>query len=596
MATVLLPALLLAAPAKKPNFVFLLVDDLGWADFGCYGAEFHETPHIDRLAEGGMLFSDGYAACTVCSPSRAAIMTGCYPARLHLTDWIAGHKHPRAKLAVPDWTMKIGHERVTLPEALKEAGYRTVFLGKWHLMPIGAEDFDAHYPESHGFDINIGGREWGQPKGRGRYFSPFDMPGLDDGNPGDFLTDKLTDAAIDYLDKGDRNTPFLLYFSYYTLHGPIMAPPQLVAKYTEKAKTFENTKNEFINPARAGMVESLDTSVGRIMQKLEEMGVADNTAIVLVGDNGGDHDLTTGGLKAFKGFAHEGGTRVPFIVKWPGKTRPGSKSDTPVIGTDFYPTMLEMAGLPLKPESHRDGVSLVPLLTGGTALERDALYWHYPHYHRTKPYGAIRSREWKLIEFFEEGALELYNLSSDPREEHNLAEAQPEKAGELLRRLNAWRGAVGAQMMRPNPDYDPNYKEPQPQRRPGAKTPLGVVSASTFERNNWPEYALDGDRATRWAGSDGSVPQWWQLELPEERGIQGVSIFWKNRTWFSYAVETSRDGKQWEPAVDERGSREVRTESRHAFKSRRAKFLRVTVDALGGGWVSFTELQPVFAE
>ncbi|MDA3923681.1 MAG: sulfatase-like hydrolase/transferase [Kiritimatiellae bacterium] len=595
LVMLLLPTMLFAAESK-PNFVFLLVDDLGWGDFGCYGAEFNETPNIDKLASQGMMFSNGYAACTVCSPSRAAILSGCYPARLHLTDWIAGHKKPYAKLSVPDWKIKIDHERILLPEALKEAGYATAFLGKWHLMPIGQDDFDQHYPTSHGFDVNIGGREWGQPKGPGKYFSPFDMPNLDNGKPGDFLTDKLTDAAVDYLDKTKRDKPFLMYFAYYTLHGPIMSPPELVKKYTEKAKTFENKKNEYINPARAGMVESLDQSVGRIMAKLEQMGVAGNTVVILTGDNGGNYDTTTAGLKGYKGFSHEGGTREPFVVNWPGRTRAGSMCNEMVIGTDFYPTMLEMAGLPLKPDQHMDGISIVPLLTGSSKkLDRDVLYWHYPHYHRTKPYGAIRHRDWKLIEFFEDGALELYNLKNDPYETKNLAAEQPEKAQHLLKELVAWRKDVGAQMMPDNPKYDPNYKKPKPRRRKGPLTKLGKVSASTFERNNWPEDALDGSRKTRWAGSNGSVPQWWQLEFTEVKQLKGVNIFWKNRTWFSYQVEISLDGKKWDVVADQKGSHEVRIESKHRFDTE-ARFLRVTVDALGSGWVSFTELVPLFAE
>lgn len=449
------PALLFATE-KKPNFVFLLVDDLGWGDFGCYGAEFNETPNIDRLAEEGMLFSNAYAACTVCSPSRAAILTGCYPARLHLTDWITGHDYPYAQLSVPDWKIELDHERILLPEALRDAGYATAFLGKWHLMPNGKNNFDEHYPTAHGFDVNIGGREWGQPKGRGKYFSPFDMPGLDDGEPGDFLTDNLTDAALEYLDTRDLSKPFLMYFSYYTLHGPLMSPPELVAKYKAKAKTFVNTKDEYINPVRSGMVESLDNSVGRIMAKLEELGIAENTVVILTGDNGGNYDTTSGGLKGFKGFSHEGGVREPFVAKWPGRIAAGVEKDEVVIGTDFFPTMLELAGLPLLPEAHQDGVSIASLLAGeADSLERDAVYWHYPHYHRTQPYGAIRHGDWKLIEFFEDGALELYNLAKDPNETINLAEIHPEKAQQILKELGEWRVATGAQMMAANPNFDP---------------------------------------------------------------------------------------------------------------------------------------------
>ncbi|MFN9025399.1 MAG: sulfatase, partial [Akkermansiaceae bacterium] len=371
------------AAIEKPNVVFLLVDDLGWGDFGAYGAKFYETPNIDKLAADGMLFTNAYAACTVCSPSRAAILSGCYPARLHLTDWIAGHNQPKAKLKIPDWKMKIDHERILLPEALKEAGYTTGFFGKWHLMPNGQTDMQEHLPTNHGFDINIGGREWGQPKGKGKYFYPFDMPGMDEGKPGDYLTDKLTDKAIEFIDQNANKKPFLLYFSYYTLHSPLMAPANRVEKYTKKAATFKNEKNELLNPVRAAMVESLDLSVGRLVEKLEKMGIADNTVIILTGDNGGDHPETTAGLREYKGYSHEGAVREPLIVKWPGKIKAGSTTDEMVIGMDFYPTILEFAGLAAKPNQHADGVSIAPLLSGTkTELDRDAIYWHYPHYHR----------------------------------------------------------------------------------------------------------------------------------------------------------------------------------------------------------------------
>ncbi|SDW35464.1 Arylsulfatase A [Lutibacter oricola] len=451
----LLVPTIIIAQNSKPNIVFLLVDDVGWGDFGCYGAEFNETPNIDKLASQGMLFTNGYAACTVCSPSRAAILTGKYPARLKLTDWIVGHNRPHAKLAVPDWNMRMEHKEVLLPEALKEVGYSTAFLGKWHLMPIGQDDFEEHYPTSHGFDINIGGREWGAPRGKGRYFSPFDMPNLDDGKPGDFLTDKLTDAAIDILDDFDKNKPFLMYFSYYTIHGPVMSPPELVKKYKEKAKTFKNTKNQYLDPARAGMVEKLDNSVGRILDKLDELGIADNTIVVLTGDNGGNYDETTGGLKAYKGFSHEGGTREPFVVKWPKNIKGGSTCDEMVIGTDFYPTLLDLAGIEQKPKQHLDGVSIKSLLTGTSKkIKRKELYWHYPHYHRTNPYGAIRDGNWKLIEFYEDGSLELYNLKNDINETTNLTSSNPKKAALLLKKLKAWRSSIDAQMMTENPNFD----------------------------------------------------------------------------------------------------------------------------------------------
>lgn len=442
------------AAERKPNVVFFLVDDFGWGALSCMGSEFHETPNIDKLAKRGMSFTNGYAACTVCSPSRAAILTGCYPGRLHLTDWIAGHNKPTAKLAIPDWNMKIDHERIVLPEALKEAGYATCFIGKWHLMPINEpQNMKDHFPESHGFDSNIGGREWGQPKGKGKYFFPWDMPNVEGGKEGDYLTDKLTDYAVDFIDK-KKADPFLLYFSYYTVHGPLMGKPEIVEKYKEKQK---NGTYKEKNPVYAAMVQSLDESVGRVIAKLEAEGVIDNTIIIFTGDNGADANVYCGGLKNFKAFAHEGGVREPFFVAGPG-IKPGSTCDVPVIGTDFYPTILDMAGLPLKPDQHNDGVSIKPLLTQTGKIAQRSLYWHYPHYHRTKPYGAVRNGNYKLIEFFEDGALELYDLQKDISETTNLASSMPEKAAELLKELQTWRTSVNAQMPTPNPKYAPEGK------------------------------------------------------------------------------------------------------------------------------------------
>lgn len=451
-------ALFSSAESQKPNVIFLLVDDLGWGDFGAYGAKFYETPNIDKLAADGMLFTNAYAACTVCSPSRAAILSGCYPARLHLTDWITGHNQPKAKLKIPDWRMKIDHDRILLPEALKEAGYATGFFGKWHLMPNGQPDMQEHLPTNHGFDINIGGREWGQPMGKGKYFYPFDMPGLDEGKPGDYLTDKLTDKAIEFMDQNDKEKPFFLYFSYYTLHRPWMAPADRLEKFKKKAATFQNKKRELLNPIRAAMVESLDLSIGRLVEKLEMMRITDNTIIFLTGDNGGSHPATSGGLRNCKGYSHEGAVREPLIVKWPKKIKAGTITHEMVIGMDFYPTILDFVGLDAKPNQHADGVSFAPLLCGAKKdLDRDTLYWHYPHYHHTTPYGAIRKGDWKLIEFFEDGKLELFDLKNDPHESKDLSEVNVEKSQQLLERLKAWRISVKAQKMTPNPNYEPSH-------------------------------------------------------------------------------------------------------------------------------------------
>jgi arylsulfatase A len=450
------------ASDTKPNIVFFLVDDLGWGAMSAYGNTYHETPAFDRLCDRGMRFTNAYSACTVCSPSRAAILTGRYPARLHLTDWIAGHKHPKAKLAVPDWTRQIDHNLVTLPETLKEHGYQTWFLGKWHLMPIYDEwskektiaEQAGHTPQAHGFDVNIGGREWGQPKGRGKYFYPFDMPGLESGEQGEYLTDRLTDEAVHLIENsGDR--PFLLYMSYYTVHTPIMGKPEYNKHFAEKRANMNDAPTEKGAAAYAAMHKSLDDSVGRIVEKLKEVGAQDNTVLVFTGDNGGDRHYACGGLRGRKGLAYEGGVREPTCVVWPGHTQPGSVCDTPIIGMDFYPTLIDIAGIAPKTDQHCDGVNLRPLLEQTGGIDRHALYWHYPHYHRTAPYTAIRDGEWKLIEFHEEGDLHLFNLADDPQEQRDLASSKPEKAQLLRAKLRGWREEVGAQMPTPNPDYVP---------------------------------------------------------------------------------------------------------------------------------------------
>lgn len=450
-------------PSARPNFVFFLVDDLGYGGMGAYGNEYHETPEFDALCQQGMRFTSAYSACTVCSPSRAAIVTGRYPARLHLTDWIAGHKHPKAKLQVPDWKRQIDHSLVTLPEALKQAGYQTWFLGKWHLMPIydewsadkTAQEQSAHTPQRHGFDVNVGGCEWGQPKGHGRYFYPFEMPGLEEGHEGEYLTDRLTDEALKLMDDaGDE--PFLLYMSYYSVHTPIMGKPELTEYFAEKDGGERGEISKHQRAEYAAMHKSVDQSVGRIMAKLDELGQRENTIVIFTGDNGGDWHQYCGDFRGRKGTAFEGGVREPTCIVWPGVVEPGSVSDVPVIGMDFYPTMLQMAGLDLMPAEHLDGVSLVPVLKGTGEVDRQELFWHYPHYHRTTPYSAIRRDNWRLIEFHEDGELMLFDLQSDPHEEHDLAKSRPQLAAELRDRLNTWRNEVDAQMPTPNPKYEPD--------------------------------------------------------------------------------------------------------------------------------------------
>jgi len=452
----------------RPNIVFFLVDDMGCGDIGCYGNTFHETPAIDQLCNEGVKFTQAYSACTVCSPSRAALLTGRYPARLHLTDWIAGHEKPYGKLKVPDWNMRVDHERITLPKALKKAGYETHFIGKWHLMPhLEPEIMNDYLPEKQGFDTNTGGREWGQPKGPGKYFHPFGMPDVE-GEEGDYLTDILTDKAVGIINSKPEK-PFLLYLSYYILHGPLMTKESYKEKYKQKAADSGlDYHDRHFN--YAGMVQSMDESVDRVLTALKENGLDENTIIVYTADNGGVHNYSNGGLREGKGHAYEGGTRVCQMIKYPKVVTPGSQYSYPVIHNDLYPTLLEMAGLPAESEEHLDGVSLAKSIKENSSISRNDLYWHYPHYHNTLPYSAVRSGDMKLIEFLEDGKHELYDLKNDPAEKTNLAKDKPETTASLLKNLNNWRKMVGAQMMESNPNYDPD-RENEGSRRPKPKGP-----------------------------------------------------------------------------------------------------------------------------
>lgn len=590
--------------ARQPNVVFFLVDDLGLGDVGCFGSKFHETPHIDQLAADGMKFTQAYSACTVCSPSRAAILLGKYPGRIHLTDWIAGHKRNNPKLKIPDWNMRMEHEETTLAEAMTAGGYRSHFVGKWHLMPNGQPDFDEHFPTAHGFEGNTGGREWGQPKGPGKFFSPYGMPNLPNGEKGDFLTTALTDEAIKFIDSS-KDKPFFLYFSYYTVHGPIMAPAELVEKYKKKAAGLSKPYTERVNPAFAGMMELLDDSVGRVRQHLKSLGIEKDTLIVFTADNGGTTQLSSAGLRGSKALSYEGGTRVSTIVRWPGVTRPGSECDVPVIGNDFYPTFLEAGGLDLMPDQHIDGKSLVPLLKGESdKWSRDELFWHYPHYHKTKPYGAIRKGDWKLIEFFEDGKLELYDLANDPAESADLAEKNVEKAKSLHTRLQEWRKEVGAQMPSLNPEYDPSL-QPTSNRKKRAqasqsqpttpvKTSLGMISASSNQKGNDPANSVDGDPSTRWAAAGEAVPQWVQLDLGESKSLKGVDIRFKNKTWIHYQVQISKAGKNWETVFQSKSEEPIQDEAPR-FNAE-GRFVKITVNDLGSGWVTISDWNPVLGE
>ncbi len=461
------PATAFAAdPPTRPNVILILMDDLGWADLGCYGSTYHKSPNIDRLAAEGMRFTQAYAACPVCSPTRASILTGKWPARLHLTDWLPGRVDmPSQMLNRPKFRQELPLEEVTLAEHLKKAGYATAHIGKWHL---GGKGFGPH---EQGFDLNVGGNEKGSPSG---YFAPFngkkgrDVPGLEDAPEGAYLTDLFTDAAVKFI-SDNKDHPFFLYLPHFAVHTPLQAKKDLIAKY----ETGKNRPGQQSNPLYAAMLESADDSVGRIMKELEELKLSEKTIILFTSDNGGlatsegpnTPATNNSPLREGKGHLYEGGIRVPLIVRWRGNVKAGSLSETPVCSIDYLPTILELASGGRQPPDTNtpktDGLSLVPLLKQSGPVTRDAFYWHYPHYSNQlgKPGGAIRAGDYKLMEFYEDSRRELFNLQSDPREGTNLADKEPDKVRELAEKLDAWRKSVDAQMMSANPDYHPNPQD-----------------------------------------------------------------------------------------------------------------------------------------
>lgn len=448
---------LTATEARPPNVVFLLADDLGWADLGCYGADLHETPHLDRLARDGVRFTQAYAM-SVCSPSRSAILTGRHAARLHMTTWRESALKPTRdqKLLPPPAIADLPHAEVTTAEKLKAAGYLTFHVGKWHL---GDAD---HAPETQGFDLNIGGTHWGAPA---TYFYPFSggfsqskefryVPGLGLGKPGDYLDDRLTDEALKLIDAaGDR--PFFLNLWFHVPHTPMEGKTNLVAKYRAKIKPDLHHRN----PDYAAMVQTMDENVGRVLEKLKQCKLSEHTLVVFASDNGGYTNQNRGRevtdnspLRSGKGSLYEGGIRVPLIVRMPGLTPRGAVCDEPVICTDFFPTILEACGVSVTaqpaPAGPLDGISLVPLLRQPQAhLNRNALFFHFPHYYTTTtPVSAVRLSDWKLLEYFEDQHVELFNLRDDPGEHRNLANEEPGRAAELRGRLHAWWTEVGAQL------------------------------------------------------------------------------------------------------------------------------------------------------
>jgi arylsulfatase A-like enzyme len=443
-----------ALSAEKPNIVLIVIDDLGQRDLGCYGSTFYKTPNVDRLARQGLRFTDFYAACPVCSPTRASILTGRYPQRMNITDWIPGRPNrPDQRLLQPKIRNELPLEEVTIAEALKSHGYTTAMIGKWHL---GGRGFE---PQKQGFDINIGGDQTGSPRS---YFAPFGnkqgmIPGLEKAEAGEYLTDRLAAEAEKFIE-AHKDRPFFLYLPHYAVHTPLRAKQAMIDHYKVKPKAGSQS-----NPVYAAMVESMDEAVGRVLKKLDDLKLTDNTLVIFTSDNGG-LATTEGGptgatfnapLREGKGFLYEGGVRVVCIMRWPGPIKPGTTTDQLACSIDFFDTILQATGT--TSSAKRDGVSLLPIVRG-EKLKQRSIYWHYPHYANQggKPGGAVRFGDYKLIEFYEDGRRELFNVKKDPSESHNRTGENDTLAVELAAELAHWRKEVGAKMPTPNPNYKPN--------------------------------------------------------------------------------------------------------------------------------------------
>ena len=460
---------------QKPNIIFILADDLGWNDLSCTGSPYYESPNIDRIAQKGIRFTQAYAACQVSSPSRASILTGKFPARHGITDWIGAaagetwRKQGRySKLLPAEYVHQLPSSEITLPEILRENGYRTFFAGKWHLGGKGS------YPEDHGFDINVGGFEAGSPPGG--YFSPYNNPKLSDGPKGENLSMRLATETTSFIEthtKSKKKQPFFVYLSFYAVHAPIETTEKNWRYFREKAVKEKPEEEGFKvdrtlpvrqvqdNPVYAGLIKQMDDAIGVVLNKLEELGLDKNTIIIFTSDNGG---VSSGDafatcnlpLRGGKGRQWEGGLRVPAIIQYPECKKQGTTCNVPVIGTDFYPSLLDMVGLPLIPEQHRDGVSVKPLLEGKTIAPR-CLYWHYPHYGNQggEPSSIIRDGDWKLIHYYEDGRNELYNLRIDETESEPLNAQYPEKADLLGKKISVWLTEMKALYPIADPEYDP---------------------------------------------------------------------------------------------------------------------------------------------
>lgn len=440
------PGKKLETEGKLPNVVLIMADDLGWKDLHCYGNEQVDTPHLDRLAQQGLLFTDAYSAAPVCTPTRAALMTGESPARLNITNHAGGHpenfRKPGTDLITPTWLRHLPLERVTLAEQLKAAGYATGFVGKWHLphRSRSTSDTDADQPtepelrpEHQGFDINIGGCRFGGPPS---YFSPYGIPNLQGKTDGEYLPDRCADECIDFIEsaQADGNRPFFLCWWNYSVHYPFQAPADLIAKYEQRNGPGVE------NPTYAAMIEGMDTSIGKLIDAIDQQELGSDTLVIFTSDNG-PFAANVQPLRAEKGFLYEGGIRVPMIVRWPGHVSAGTQTSTPVTTMDIHATILDTANFTADPSNTPDGISLLPLLRNESELGRKSIYFHYPNYafHKENRLGsAIRSGDYKLIKFYDDDSVELYDLKNDISESRNLAKEMPEKAERLRLELNKW--------------------------------------------------------------------------------------------------------------------------------------------------------------
>ena len=457
------------AQDSRPNVVLILVDDMGLHDLSVEGSEFYQSPNIDKLARGGMRFTQGYATCRVCSPSRASIQLGQFTARHGITNWIgarSGMQWKREDPVLPaEYAHALPHDDVSLAEAMKEGGYKTFFAGKWHLGGEGS------LPSDHGYDINVGGHHKGSPPGG--FFTPYNNPYMSDGPKGESLTLRLGEETAKFI-RDHREQPFFAMMSFYAVHAPVQTTKELWSKYRDLAAPLPEGGSRFRvdrtlpvrqvqdHPVYAGMVETTDTAVGRVLDTLDECGLTESTIVIFTSDNGGvssgDAYATSNlPLRGGKGRQWEGGIREPFYIRYPVVTDEGATCDVPVTGADFYPTVLELCGLPARPQQHVDGVSLAPLLHGDSIPSRP-IYWHYPHYDNQggEPSSLFRDGKWKLIHYYEDGRNELYDLSVDPTEQSDLARSYPKRTADMWNQLEQWLLSVGAKFPSPDPRYDPS--------------------------------------------------------------------------------------------------------------------------------------------